>query len=202
MFTGIVTDIGRVREIVAAAGGRDTRLVLETAYDTAEVATGASICCSGCCLTVIEKGPGWFAVEASAETLACTTLGAWKAGTRINLERALRAGDELGGHLVSGHVDGVGEVVEVKPEGGSRRLSFAVVATLGRFIAAKGSVAIDGVSLTVNDVRDAGGRTVFGVNIIPHTQAVTTLGGLQPAARVNVEVDVMARYVARLNERS
>lgn len=200
MFTGIVSDIGQVREIAAAAAGRDTRLVIGTAYDTAGLAIGASVACSGCCLTVIEKGPGWFAVEASAETLGCTTLGAWKTGTPINLERALAAGDELGGHLVSGHVDGVGKVAGRRSEGGSLRLEFEVSRDLGRFIAAKGSVAVDGVSLTVNEVADRDGTTRFGVNLIPHTQQVTTLGRLQAGDRVNVEVDVMARYVARLNE--
>jgi riboflavin synthase len=202
MFTGIVSDVGRVREVVAAANRTDMRLVIATAYDTAGIAAGASISCAGCCLTVIDKGPGWFAVEASGETLACTTLGAWRAGTRINLERALIAGDELGGHLVSGHVDGVGTVIDGRPEGGSLRLRFEVSRELGRFIAPKGSVAVDGVSLTVNEVEDRSGHTRFGVNIIPHTQSVTTLGVLQPGTRVNVEVDLMARYVARLNERS
>jgi riboflavin synthase len=202
MFTGIITDVGRVREVVAAGSGKDTRVVIETAYDMSAVELGASICCSGCCLTVIEKGSGWFAVEASAETLACTTLGGWRAGTRVNLERALKAGDELGGHLVSGHVDGVAAVITTRPEGGSLRLGFDVSRDLGHFIAAKGSVAIDGVSLTVNDVADGNGRTQFGVNIIPHTQTVTTLGALQPGTRVNMEVDLMARYVARLNQRS
>jgi len=201
MFTGIVTDIGRVRDVTAPPG-RDVRFVIETAYDTAGIALGASICCAGCCLTAVETGPGWFAVDASAETLSCTTLGAWRAGHRINLERALKAGDELGGHLVSGHVDGVGTVTEVKPENGSLRLSFAVPQALGRYIAAKGSVAVDGVSLTVNEVTDRGEVTGFGVNIIPHTQSATTLGTLAAGARVNVEVDVMARYVARLNEAS
>jgi len=201
MFTGIVTDIGRVRSLVPAAGGKDTRLVIETAYETSGIAIGASIACSGCCLTVVEKGAGWFAVDASAETLACTTLGAWHAGTRINLERALKAGDELGGHLVSGHVDGVAAVTEVREDGGSRRLTFKLSRELGRFIAAKGSAAIDGVSLTVNEVAERGESTYFGINLIPHTRAVTTLGGLVSGAAVNVEVDVMARYVARLNQK-
>ncbi len=200
MFTGIVSDVGQVRQATAASAGRDTRLVIATAHDTAGLAIGASVSCSGCCLTVIEKGPGWFAVEASAETLACTTLGTWKNGTAINLERALRAGDELGGHLVSGHVDGLGTMTERRAEGGSLRLDFEVPRALGRFVASKGSVAVDGVSLTVNDVADHGAATRFAVNIIPHTQQVTTLGRLKPGDRVNVEVDVMARYVARLNE--
>jgi riboflavin synthase len=201
MFTGIVTDIGRVRSIVPAIGGKDTRLVIETAYDTSGIAIGASISCSGCCLTAVEKGAGWFAGDASGETLACTTLGAWRPGTRINLERALKAGDELGGHLVSGHVDGVGTVAEASEEGGSLRLTFRLSRGLGRFIAGKGSVAVDGVSLTTNEVADRGDATYFGINLIPHTRAVTTLGGLVTGAAVNVEVDVMARYVARLNEK-
>lgn len=200
MFTGIVTDRGRVRELAPGRERRDTRLVIETAYETADLAIGASVACAGCCLTVVEKGPGWFAVEASAETLACTTLGAWQAGTRINLERALRAGDELGGHLVSGHVDGVGTLMERGQQGGSLRLVFEVPAELGRFIAGKGSVTVDGVSLTVNRVTDHGPATRFEINIIPHTRTVTTLGDLGVGARVNVEVDLMARYVARLNE--
>jgi riboflavin synthase len=200
MFTGIVSDVGQVREVAVAGAGRDTRLVIVTSYDTAGLALGASVACSGCCLTVVEKGPGWFAVEASAETLACTTVGEWKAGAAINLERALKAGDELGGHLVSGHVDGVGSLSGRRPEGGSLRLDFDVPRALGRFIAAKGSVAVDGVSLTVNEVDDRGTATRFGVNIIPHTQQATTLGRLQTGQRVNVEVDLMARYVARLNE--
>lgn len=199
MFTGIVTDVGRVRE-VKTAPGRDARLVIETAYDTATIAVGASISCAGCCLTAVDKGPGWFAAEASAETFACTTLGGWKAGTRVNLERALKAGDELGGHLVSGHVDGVAAVVEARPEAGSLRLTFALPRGLGRFIAAKGSIAIDGCSLTPNEVVDRGEDTRVALNLIPHTQSVTTLGALAPGARVNVEVDLMARYVARLNE--
>lgn len=201
MFTGIVTDRGRVRELAPARERRDTRLVIETGYDTAGLAIGASVCCAGCCLTVVERGPGWFAVEASAETLSCTTLGAWQTGTRLNLERALKAGDELGGHLVSGHVDGIGTLVERTDEGGSRRLIFEVSAELGRFIAGKGSVAIDGVSLTVNRVSDGRGTTRFAINIIPHTLSVTTLGDLAVGACVNVEVDVMARYVARLNHK-
>ena len=199
MFTGIVTDVGRVRAVKRAAG-RDTRFVIETAYDTSDIAIGASIACAGCCLTAVETGPGWFAADASSETLACTTLGAWLEGTRINLERALKAGDELGGHLVSGHVDGVGSLIEVRPEAGSRRLVFELPRRLGRFVAAKGSIAVDGVSLTVNEVDDRGETTRFGANIIPHTQSVTTLGWLTTGDRVNMEVDLMARYVARLNE--
>jgi len=200
MFTGIVSDVGQVREVGGAGAGADTRLVIATAYDTVGLPIGASVACSGCCLTVVERGTGWFAVEASAETLACTTLGTWKIGAAINLERALRAGDEFGGHLVSGHVDGVGTVAGCRPEGGSLRLDFEVSRALGRFIASKGSVTVDGVSLTVNEVGDHGTVTRFGVNIVPHTQQVTTLGRLRTADRVNVEVDLMARYVSRLNE--
>ena len=191
MFTGIVTDIGRVRRIEKKG---DTRFEFETAYDTGTIAVGASICCSGACLTVVEKGEGWFAALASAETLSKTTMGSWREGTRINLERALMAGDELGGHLVTGHVDGVATVQGARPEGDSLRLRFAVPAQLARFVAAKGSVALDGVSLTVNEVEGA----VFGVNIIPHTRSATTLGGLRAGDTVNLEIDPIARYVARL----
>ena len=199
MFTGIVTDIGRLRSIERP--GVEARLVVETAYDTAGLAIGASVCHSGCCLTVVEKGPGWFAVEASSETLARTTLGQWRAGDRINLERALRARDELGGHLVSGHVDGAAMLVARQEEGGSLRLTFELDRALGRFVAPKGSVSLDGVSLTVNELEDVAGATRFGVNLIPHTREVTTLGALTVGQRVNVEVDMMARYVARLSEK-
>ena len=191
MFTGIITDVGQVRELIANGG---VRLVIATAYDTAGIDIGASIACSGCCLTVVETGADWFAVEASAETLSCTTLGSWTAGTAINLERALKAGDELGGHIVSGHVDGIGKLVSRKPDGDSLRLEFEAPTSINRLIAQKGSITIDGVSLTVNAV-DA---TRFGVNIIPHTQAVTTFGALQPGDAVNLEIDMLARYVARL----
>lgn len=202
MFTGIVSDVGRVRRVVP---GGDTRFEVATAYDTGTIAVGASIACAGCCLTVIETGRDdggfWFAVQASAETLSKTTLGTWTEGTRVNLERALRLGDELGGHMVSGHVDGVAELMERRAEGGSTRLTFAVARPLGRFIAPKGSVAVDGVSLTVNEVADRGdGRTAFGVNIIPHTASATTLGAARAGDRANVEIDMLARYVARLAE--
>lgn len=205
MFTGIITDVGRVRSIAPIGAASDMRLVVETAWPADAVAIGASVACSGCCLTVVAAGEGWLAFDVSGETLAKTTLGSWRVGTRLNLERALRFGDELGGHLVAGHVDGVGELVDRRDEAGSRRLRFAVPAPLGRYIAQKGSVAIDGVSLTVNDVEDtvaaAGSNvTVFGVNIIPHTQAATTLGELAVGDPVNVEVDTLARYVARMNE--
>lgn len=195
MFTGIVTDMGRVRAVRRAAGETaDTRFEFETGYDTGRIEIGASIACSGACLTVIDKGEGWFAVEASGETLACTTLGDWREGTRVNLERALALGEELGGHLVSGHVDGVADVVAREPEGGSIRFVFAVPDDLARFVAPKGSVALDGVSLTVNEVD--GSR--FGVNIISHTSACTTFGSLGEGDKVNLEVDLLARYVARI----
>jgi riboflavin synthase len=202
MFTGIVTDIGRVRTRVTTGGGRDLRFEIESRYPMDEIALGASICCAGACLTVVERGNGFFAVDVSAETLAKTTLGGWTVGDRINLERPLRLGDELGGHIVSGHVDGIAEVVELRPDGESVRFVFALDRGLGAFIASKGSVALDGVSLTVNEVDDNAGRTRFGVNIIPHTQENTTFGACRPGMRVNVEVDMLARYVSRLSQRS
>ena len=193
MFTGIVTDIGTVRAIAKAG---DTRFEITTTYDLAGVDTGASIACNGCCLTVIAKGPDWFAVQASGETLSKTTLGQWNKGTRINLERALKLGDELGGHIVSGHVDGIGQIVAITPDGESRRFRIRVPPALARFIAPKGSVAVDGTSLTVNEVDGAD----FGVNIIPHTQAVTIWRDMKVGQVVNIEIDMLARYVARLAE--
>lgn len=195
MFTGIVTDLGRVRAI---AGEAERRLEIATAYETATIAIGASIACAGVCLTVVETGADWFAVEVSAETLARTTLGSWREGERVNLERPLRIGDELGGHLVLGHVDGVARVVSRTPAGDSQRFVFEAPADLAPFIAEKGSVALDGVSLTVNRV--AGAR--FEVMLIPHTLAQTTFGARAAGDAVNLEVDVLARYVARLNARS
>jgi riboflavin synthase len=197
MFTGIITALGTVRALVPLGDGHDMRLTIGADWpDTAAIALGASIACSGCCLTVIETGPDWFAVEASAETLALTTVGTWRVGSRVNLERSLRVGDELGGHLVAGHVDGLGEAVSAVPENGSIRWRFRVPDRLAPFIAAKGSVAVNGVSLTVNDVQGS----AFGVNIIPHTAAVTSFGALQPGDPVNIEIDTLARYVARLAE--
>jgi len=193
MFTGIVTDVGRVASV---ADRGDRRFVLETHFDMDKVDIGASISCAGCCLTVVEKAPGRFAVDASAETLSVTTLDEWREGTEVNLERALRLGDELGGHLVSGHVDGVGQVVSVREEGASHRIAFEAPADIARFIASKGSIAVDGVSLTVNEVD---GRC-FGVNIIPHTWTETTFRRLAAGSRVNLEIDLLARYVARLRE--
>jgi riboflavin synthase len=187
-----------VREVQPIGEGSDMRLVIGTSpaflTEPAPAAIGASIACSGCCLTAVEFGGDWFAVDASAETLSKTTLGGLRAGSRINLERSLRLGDELGGHLVSGHVDGVAEVLSAVPENGSVRWRFRLPPGLSRFVAEKGSVAIDGVSLTVNEVDG----DVFGVNIISHTAAVTTFGTLQPGAKVNIEIDTLARYVARL----
>jgi len=195
MFTGIITDLGRVRSV---SPGGVTRIVLETAYDTAAIAMGASIACNGACLSVVDKGPGWFAVDASAETLARTTIGDWEPGTPVNLERPLKLGDELGGHLVSGHVDGLAEITDRWPDGESLRFEIRVPASLQHFIAPKGSVALDGVSLTVNEVE--GER--FGVNIIPVTQRETSFGRLAPGDRVNLEIDMLARYLARLMERT
>jgi riboflavin synthase len=194
MFTGIITDLGEVRSVEAGDGG--TRLAITTAYDVAGVYMGASVACCGACLTVVEKDADWLAFDVSGETLDCTTLGDWQVGSRVNLERPLKVGDELGGHIVLGHVDGVADIAECEPVGDSRRLVFTAPADLARFIAAKGSVAIDGVSLTVNRVE---GRD-FEVNIIPHTMRLTNLGDAAAGGRVNLEVDTLARYVARLNE--
>jgi riboflavin synthase len=194
MFTGIVTDVGRVRAVRDT--NRDRRFEIETGFDVATIDMGASISHAGCCLTVVEKGEGWFAVEVSGETLAVTTLGDWKEGRRVNLERAARVGDELGGHIVSGHVDGIGEVLSVEAEGGSHRVRIRAPKPLHRFIAPKGSITVEGVSLTVNEVED----DVFGVNLIPHTWDVTTLGELKPGSRVNLEIDMLARYLARWRE--
>jgi len=194
MFTGIVTDVGRVRAVRDT--NRDRRFEIETAFDLATLDIGASVSHAGCCLTVVEKGADWFAVEVSGETLSHSTLDNWKEGRRVNLERSARVGDELGGHIVSGHVDGVGEIVSVESEGGSHRVRVRVPRPLHRFIAPKGSIAIEGVSLTVNEVED----DVFGVNLIPHTWDVTTLGELKPGSRVNLEIDMLARYLARWRE--
>lgn len=191
MFTGIITDIGRVTRLDRQG---DLRATIATQYDMATVDIGASIACNGVCLTVVEKAAGWFAVDASAETLSKTTLGGWTEGVRVNLERALRLGDELGGHIVSGHVDGLADITAMRHEGGSTRFTFRTTPALARFIAPKGSVALDGTSLTVNEVDG----TSFGVNIIPHTKAHTTWGNLQVGDRVNLEIDTLARYVARL----
>ena len=194
MFTGIVTDIGEVREARHGNGG--LTLTIATAYNAAQIALGASIGCSGVCLTAVAKEPGLFTVEVSAETLARSTLGAWRAGSRVNLEQAAKLGDEMGGHLVLGHVDGIAEVIERRPDGESVRFVFKVPVELAPYIAPKGSVALDGVSLTVNEVE---GRT-FGVNIIPHTLGRTTFGDAAPGTKMNLEIDLIARYVGRLLE--
>jgi riboflavin synthase len=197
MFTGIVTDIGEVIAVDARADNL-RRLKIACGYDRAGIADGASIACNGVCLTVvgagIEDGQAWFAADAAAETLAVTTAGSWRPGTRLNLERALRIGDELGGHIVAGHVDGIAELVERAELYDMAQVALRAPVPLARFIAQKGSVALDGVSLTVNAVEDE----KFSVLIIPHTLAVTTLGALRAGARVNLEVDLMARYAARL----
>jgi riboflavin synthase len=196
MFTGIVTDMGEVLTLRQAG---DLTVRIATAYDIETIDIGASIACDGVCLTVIALGTdprGWFDVQISAETVSKTNLSAWQVGRRINLERALRVGDELGGHIVSGHVDGVAEIVAMRDEGDSTRFTFAAPADLARFIAPKGSVALNGTSLTVNEVAGA----TFGVNMIPHTKAVTTWGSARVGDRVNLEIDTLARYVARLAE--
>ncbi|HSQ99468.1 MAG TPA: riboflavin synthase [Sphingomicrobium sp.] len=196
MFTGIVTDIGTVRRTEQRG---DLRLEIASGYDMDTVDIGASIACSGACLTVVDKGEDWFAVDVSGETLSKTASDHWSEGARLNLERSLRIGDEIGGHIVTGHVDAVGEIVGACPEGDSMRLGISVPRALGPMIAAKGSVALDGVSMTINDVRDAeDGFTHFSVNIIPHTAKHTTLGQLSPGRQLNVEVDVLARYIDRM----
>jgi riboflavin synthase len=191
MFTGIVTDLGRVKRL---RHGDLLELTIATAFDTSAISLGASIACSGACLTVVAAASGEFSVQASAETLARTTIGSWEEGTLVNLEKSLRVGDELGGHLVSGHVDGVARIVERRPGAESVRFVFEVPRGLERFVAPKGSVALDGVSLTVNKVCD----THFGVNIIPHTLACTNFGAAVPGQRMNFEIDLIARYVDRL----
>ena len=195
MFTGIITDVGAIAAIETRG---DLRARITTAYDTATVDMGASIACSGVCLTVVDKGPGWFAVDVSHETVS-RTAPQWVAGQRLNLERALKVGDELGGHIVTGHVDGVGTVLGLCAEGDSQRIGISVPASLAPFIAAKGSITIDGVSLTVNEVADQpDGTAHFAINLIPHTQAVTTLGALAQGQAVNLEIDVLARYLQRM----
>ena len=196
MFTGIVTDVGIVR---SAEQRGDLRLTIASGYDMATVDLGASISCSGVCLTVVDKGQDWFAVDVSGETVSRTASDLWREGARLNLERSLRMGDELGGHIVTGHVDAVGDVLGVCPEGDSQRIGIAVPRELGAMIAPKGSIALDGVSLTVNDVREADdGRSHFSVNIIPHTAKETTLGEIAAGRQLNVEIDVLARYIHRM----
>lgn len=193
MFTGIITDVGEIRALTQEG---DLRARIKTAYQTDAIDMGASIASDGVCLTVVALGPDWYDVQISAETVAKTNIGQWAVGTRVNLERALRVGDELGGHIVSGHVDGVAEVVGVTDEGDSTRVKLRAPRELSRFIAPKGSVALNGTSLTVNEVEG----DVFGINFIPHTKAVTTWGDVRLGDPVNIEIDTLARYVARLAE--
>ncbi len=198
MFTGIITDIGIIR---GAEQRGDLRLVVDCGYDMAGVAIGASIACSGVCLTVVDKAEGWFAVDVSGESVSRTASGMWQVGTRLNLERALKVGDELGGHIVTGHVDGVGEIVASDPAGDSWKVTVAAAAALAPYIAAKGSITVDGVSLTVNGVSDQDGGTAhFTLNIIPHTAEMTTLDKLLPGRQVNLEIDVLARYLKRMED--
>jgi riboflavin synthase len=198
MFTGIVTDVGRIRSV---EGAPDKRVVIETAFDMAGVEIGASIACAGVCLTVVDKDTGWFAVDVSAETLGVTTLGAWQEGTAVNLERSLKLGDEMGGHIVTGHVDCVGEIVLFEDRGQSVAMDVSVPKRLGGFVAQKGSVTVDGASLTVNAVADMADTTRFSINLIPHTQEVTSFRTAKAGDRVNVEFDILARYVSRLQDR-
>ncbi len=198
MFTGIITDIGTIRSTEQRG---DLRLVIECGYDMAGVAIGASIACSGVCLTVVDKADSWFAVDVSGESVACTAGGMWQAGTRLNLERALKVGDELGGHIVTGHVDGVGQIIGSEHVGDSWKVTVAAPSELGPYIAAKGSITVDGVSLTVNSVSDQAAGTVhFTLNIIPHTAAITTLNLATPDREVNLEIDVLARYLKRMED--
>ena len=195
MFTGIVSDVGRIERVERRG---DTRVTIATAYDTLTIDLGASIACSGVCLTVIDKAPGRFTVDVSGETVSRSAEGMWSEGRALNLERAMKLGDELGGHIVTGHVDGVATVLGVCPDGGSKRIGFNVDPGLAPFLAAKGSVTVDGVSLTVNQVADHADGTHFAVNVIPHTQAVTTLGAIETGQTVNIEIDVLARYLQRM----
>jgi len=195
MFTGIVSDIGTIERVTLQG---DTRVVIRSGYDSATIDLGASIACSGVCLTVVDKGLGWFAVDVSGETISRTAQGQWTEGRRLNLERALRLGEELGGHIVTGHVDGIGEVLSVVEEGGSHRVRVHAGPEIAPFVAPKGSITLDGVSLTVNEVEDDPDGVTIGVNIIPHTAAVTTFGDLAAGSAINIEIDVLARYLQRM----
>ncbi len=203
MFTGIITDIGQITEITQRG---DLRIRIACSYEPAGIAIGASIACSGVCLTVVEKGgtaqagAGWFAVDVSGETISRTASGQWTVGRRINLERSLKLGDELGGHIVTGHIDGVGVVKGICPEGDSQRIGINAPASLAPYLVGKGSITVDGISLTVNEIADQDdGSCDFALNIIPHTWQVTTLGSLAPGDAVNLEIDVLARYLQRMN---
>lgn len=197
MFTGIITDIGHVSAIEARG---DLRVTIATHYDTAGLAIGASVACSGVCLTVVTKAPGEFSVDVSHETQSCTAAGQWTAGRRLNLERALKVGDELGGHIVTGHVDAVGTVISLTPDGDSTRIAIQVPKDIAPFIAPKGSVCLDGVSLTVNTVSDNQIGAIFTINIIPHTASWTTFDTIKPGDELNIEIDVLARYLARMRQ--
>ncbi len=203
MFTGIITDVGTIDRIEQRG---DLRVIVATGYDMSGVDLGASIACSGVCLTVVDKGGtgggdalgGWFAADVSGETLSRTAAGQWTEGAKLNLERALKLGEELGGHIVTGHVDGIGEIVSMTTEGGSLRVVVAAGPDIAPFVAPKGSITLDGVSLTVNSVEDEDGRVLVGINLIPHTAAVTTLGSLHAGSPINIEIDVLARYLKRM----
>jgi len=198
MFTGIITAVGTISAVESRG---DQRVTIACDYDVDSIDIGASIACSGACMTVVEKAPGWFSVDVSAESISRTAAGQWVQGNKLNLERSVRVGDELGGHIVTGHVDGVGHIASIASEGDSTRIDIAAPADLARYLAAKGSITVDGVSLTVNSVTDQpDGTVVFGINIIPHTAAVTTLGERQIHDGVNLEIDVLARYLGRMEQ--
>ena len=198
MFTGIITDIGTVTSVEQRG---DLRMVISCTYDMDSVAIGASIACSGICLTVVDKGEGWFAIDASAETVSRTASGLWQSGARLNLERALKVGDELGGHIVTGHVDGVGHIIASDPVGDSWKVVVSAPAALAPYIAAKGSITVDGISLTVNEITDQSDQTAqFTLNIIPHTAEMTTLDSLFVGREVNLEIDVLARFLKRMED--
>jgi riboflavin synthase, alpha subunit len=198
MFTGIITDVGTIKAIEQRG---DLRVRISTAYDTTGVDIGASIACSGACLTVVQKGDGWFAVDISEESVTRTAPGRWVLGQRLNLERALKVGDELGGHIVTGHVDGIGEIVSVEPVGDSNRITIAAGPEVATYIAAKGSITLDGISLTVNEVADVNGSVQFTINVIPHTAQVTTFDTLKIGQHLNIEIDILARYLGRMQNR-
>ena len=198
MFTGIITDIGTISAVEHRG---DLHVRIACSYDTATIDIGASIACSGACMTVVELGPDWFAVDISHESVSRTAPGRWQVGGKLNLERSLKVGDELGGHIVTGHVDGVGTITSIAAEGDSHRIEISAPPALAAYLAAKGSIAVDGISLTVNSVADlADGSAQFGLNIIPHTGSVTTLGGLSVGDSVNLEIDVLARYLGRMEQ--
>lgn len=198
MFTGIVSDIGTITKVEERG---DLRLVISCHYDMSSVDIGASIACSGACLTVVDKGSDWFAVDISAESISKTAKSMWSQGSKLNLERALKVGDELGGHIVTGHVDAVGDIVSVETEGDSHPVRIHAPADIAPYLAPKGSITVDGISLTVNTVDDQqDGSTIFGLNIIPHTASVTTFADLKAGDQVNLEIDILARYLSRMEK--